>query len=75
MKPKPLKIGTQERNILRKAIANYMESEGCSCCRDNEKHDFNKEVLSILLSVKKYDDNSGYNFYKYADDKAFGGKE
>lgn len=50
---------------LREAIANYMSSEGCSCCQDKEKHDEAAEQLAKLLDVEPYDDGSGYNFYQY----------
>lgn len=49
---------------LRAAVANYVESEGCSCCEgaDHEKH---KTTLAKLLGVRKYKDGSGFNFYHY----------
>ncbi|MES2620188.1 MAG: hypothetical protein V4615_04980 [Bacteroidota bacterium] len=49
---------------LREAVANYMSSEGCSCCRGYE-HDANAAVLAKLLSVKKFSDGSGYDFYSH----------
>ena len=53
------------RAELRTAIANYMSSEGCSCCRDDDKHDEHEEVIAKLLNVKKYEDGSGYYFSRY----------
>jgi len=53
------------RAELRTAIANYMSSEGCSCCRNNKKHDEHEEAIAKLLNVKKYDDDSGYDFSRY----------
>lgn len=50
---------------IREAVANYMHSEGCSCCRDYDNHIKNKERLGKLLQVSKYDDDSGYDFSKY----------
>ena len=50
---------------LRVAVSNYMRSEGCSCCQDREAHTKNTEVLGELLGVKKYSDNSGYDFSKH----------
>lgn len=50
---------------LREAIANYMQSEGCSCCRGSN-HDEHKAILATLLKVPKYSDNSGYDFNKFA---------
>jgi methionine aminopeptidase len=50
---------------IREAVANYMQSEGCSCCEDREAHKIHEERLAKLLNVPKYDDGSGYNFDKY----------
>ena len=49
---------------LRAAVANYLRSEGCSCCEgiDHEEH---KAALAKLLGVRKYKDGSGYNFAHY----------
>jgi hypothetical protein len=54
---------------IRTAIADYMESEGCSCCRDNDAHKEHKERLGKMLQVKKYSDRSGYNFSIYKTKK------
>ena len=53
------------RAELRTAIANYMSSEDCGCCSNREKHDEHEEVIAKLLNVKKYDDDSGYDFSRY----------
>ena len=53
------------RKDLRKAIANYIATEGCSCCRDTDGHDSSLSVIANLLNVPKYSDGSGYNFDKY----------
>ena len=29
---------TRERDELRRAVADYMQSEGCSCCQDDVAH-------------------------------------
>lgn len=50
---------------IRTAVANYMSSEGCSCCQDVDNHNEHKKTLAKLLNVPKYKDGSGYNFYKY----------
>jgi len=50
---------------VREAIANYMHTEGCSCCRDNKGHEANKKVLAELLDVIEYEDGSGYDFSIY----------
>jgi hypothetical protein len=47
---------------IRVAVANYMRSEGCSCCRSSD-HDKNREVLAKLLRVRKYQD--WYDFTRY----------
>lgn len=51
---------------VRKAVADYMQSEGCSCCRDISQHELDTELLGRLLKVPKYSDGSGYNFDKFA---------
>ena len=51
---------------IRETIANYMQSEGCDCCRDSEKHNESKKRLAKLLSVPQYSDGSGYDFNKFA---------
>ncbi len=50
---------------IREAIAEYMYSEGCSCCQDIDAHNENKERLARLLNVPAYDDGSGYDFSKF----------
>lgn len=57
------------RKQLRTAVANYMYSEGCSCCQDTEAHENHKSVLGQLLNVPKYKDGSGYDFSKYRSKK------
>lgn len=51
---------------IRKAIANYMYSEGCDCC-EGSSHDSEKDILAKMLNVPKYDDGSGYDFGKFRD--------
>ncbi len=48
---------------LRRAVADYMWSEGCSCCRDTDAHERHREKLAKLLRVPKKDDY--YNFSPY----------
>jgi len=50
---------------IRRAIADYMHSEGCSCCRDIEAHQRHKAAIAELLQVPMYSDKSGYNFEKF----------
>ncbi|MFA5132486.1 MAG: hypothetical protein WC444_04180 [Candidatus Paceibacterota bacterium] len=54
---------------VRTAVADYMESEGCSCCRDVDNHSIHNAVLAKLLHVRKYKDGSGYDFGKYVSKK------
>jgi hypothetical protein len=51
---------------IRQAVADYMQSEGCSCCRDVEGHQEAERVLAGLLDVPMYDDASGYDFNQFA---------
>jgi excinuclease UvrABC ATPase subunit len=52
----------EQKGNIRKAVADYMSSEGCSCCGDYEAHKDHKNALGVLLDVPKYDDDSGYDF-------------
>lgn len=49
---------------LREAVANYMQSEGCSCCQGDD-HKEHEAIIAKLLGVRKYSDGSWYNFGKY----------
>lgn len=51
---------------IRNAVADYMHSEGCSCCRDYEKHEQDAARLGKLLRVPKYSDGSGYDFFRFS---------
>lgn len=50
---------------IRTAVADYMRSEGCSCCENTHAHAEHKETLAKLLDVNPYDDGSGYDFSQY----------
>ena len=54
---------------IRQAVADYMASEGCSCCRDTEGHVENAKRLAKLLGVPRYKDRSGYDFSKFRTKK------
>ncbi len=54
---------------IRQALADYMYSEGCSCCQHIDAHKEAKKVLAKLLNVPKYSDGSGYDFYKFRSKK------
>ena len=58
-------MNAKERIEIRQAVADYMSSEGCSCCRDIDGHNLHKEKLAKLLGIKKYSDGSGYDFSKH----------
>ena len=53
------------RAALRRAVADYMRSEGCSCCSDYDGHREHKAVIAKLLNVPRYEDGSGYDFTRY----------
>lgn len=55
----------KELKEIRTAVADYMGTEGCSCCRDISGHEENYKKLAKLLKVPKYKDGSGYNFSKF----------
>jgi hypothetical protein len=54
-----------QQALIRDALADYIRSEGCSCCQDTEKHQEAAKRLAELINVEPYEDGSGYNFYKY----------
>lgn len=57
------------RADLRKAFADYYESEGCGCCEHSKDHKEAETRIAKLLNVPKYEDGSGYDFTKYRTDK------
>jgi hypothetical protein len=67
-----MKHSKKETELLlkvRQAVADYMASEGCSCCQDVDAHKEHKERLGKLLNVEPYSDNSGRDFSKYRSEK------
>jgi len=54
------------RAEMRRIVARYVRSEGCSCCEGMD-HTEHREVLAKALNVPKYSDGSGYDFGKYHD--------
>ena len=51
---------------MREAIADYMQSEGCSCCSDYDAHQKHASALGKLLGVKPHPkEKDYYDFSKY----------
>lgn len=50
---------------IRRALADYMHAEGCSCCRNVEAHEEAASRLAKLLRIPRYDDGDGFNFAKF----------
>ena len=64
---------TVELAVVRRAVADYMQSEGCSCCENIEDHNEHEARLAKLLRVPKYRDGDGYDFARFrTKDKANG---
>lgn len=59
-----------ELEKIRQAVADYMRSEGCSCCRDDDAHRKHTKILAELLDVPMYEDGSGYDFSKFQSEEA-----
>jgi hypothetical protein len=62
----------KERSEIRRLIADYMRSEGCTCCQDREAHAEHAEALAKMLKVRKYEDGSGYDFAYYRSPESNG---
>lgn len=56
---------------IRAAVANYMWSEGCGCCR-GANHEAHGERLAKLLDVPMYEDGSGYDFFQFRTENRHG---
>ena len=50
---------------IRRAVADYMWSEGCSCCQNIDAHKRHSAILAKILRVPKYPDGSGHDFYRF----------
>ena len=59
----------EHRNAIRAALGNYVQSEGCTCCEDQEAHAKAAKQLAELLEVPAYADGSGYDFYSFATEE------
>jgi hypothetical protein len=55
-----------ERQELRRLVSDLVRSAGCSCCRDDHGWEEAQEKIAKILKVPKFDDGSGYDFYKFA---------
>lgn len=55
---------TDYHKELRKALANYFASEGCSCCRGNT-HNEDRIKLAKLTGMSLYEYKSGVDYFKY----------
>lgn len=51
---------------IRQAFADYIISEGCSCCRDTKVHEKAEKRLAKLLKPDAYEDGSGWDWSKYS---------
>lgn len=59
-------MNTKELAELREAVANYMYSEGCSCCQDIQAHREHRKALAVLLKVPAHPkDPECYDFSPY----------
>lgn len=56
------------RKEVRQALADYIYSEGCDCCRGPE-HDEHGARLAKLLRVQQYADSSGFDWPKHRSKK------
>jgi hypothetical protein len=54
---------------IRQAVADYMATEGCSCCGDYEQHAIDKIKLGRILRAQRYSDGSGYSFRPFETKK------
>jgi methionine aminopeptidase len=61
-------MNEKELQEIRQAVADYMRSEGCSCCRDIDAHEAHTAKLAELLNVPQYSDGSGWNFSLFRSD-------
>lgn len=57
-------MNKEELKLIRQAVADYIQSEGCGCC-EGDSHGDDGKVLAELLKVPKYKDGIGYNFGKF----------
>lgn len=70
---KALKRGRDLKKQLeevRTAVADYISTEGCTCCQDYEGHKQAMNRLGEALNLPKYPDGSGYDIYQFRSKKS-----
>lgn len=50
---------------IRTAVADYMASEGCTCCQGDD-HDDHRAALAVLLNVPKFEEADPYAAPEYS---------
>jgi Fe-S oxidoreductase len=50
---------------IREALADYMATEGCTCCQNIEAHTEAAKRLGKLLGIPTYTDGSGIDFWQF----------
>jgi hypothetical protein len=58
----------QEIEKIRLEVAKLYCASGCSCCRDDDNWYKSAENLANILDIPKFEDGSGFDFYKVRDD-------
>ena len=61
----PVPPHNQFRAQVRRAVADLLAAQGCSCCRDNDGWDAAIARLAKLLRAPQYSDGSGYDFRRF----------
>ena len=51
----------RERAEVRFAVAQFIRSEGCSCCESSD-HEEHENMLARLVGAARYDDDSGWDW-------------
>jgi hypothetical protein len=54
---------------IRQAFADYVASEGCSCCQNTELHDEALQRLGKLLDIPAYSDGSGIDTWQFVSSR------
>ena len=65
-------MSDEKLDDIRRAVADYMQSEGCDCCRDEDAHVKHEKKLAELLDVPKIldahplDEPVGHDFNQFS---------